>query len=201
MGATLEPDLVEAGKIWKRTEIPILQCPSDRYTHQQGSWGTGTWTAQPISCYDDVGTSYQYNFHALDPYTATAGGAILWNGNPPENGAPDVTKPTAEPTWSTLGRVLVKQALAKHSASFLMYLEDPMDYALYSRLGEIGNHGKFNRNCLGFLDGHAAYMATDTRSWCGLGWEAINQEWVQRVGQGMPRPVAYSDVTIDCNPR
>jgi prepilin-type N-terminal cleavage/methylation domain-containing protein len=199
MGGKMEPDLVEGGKIWKRTEVPVLQCPSDRYSHQQGSWGTGTWQAFPISCYDDVGTSYQYNFHALQPYTTTGSGDILWNGGYADG--PDVRRPTAQPTWSVLGRILVKQVLAKHSATFLMYLEDPMDYALYSRVGEIGSHGKFNRNCLGFLDGHAAYMVTDTRSWCGLGWEAINQEWIQRVGQDPPRPVSYADFAVDCNLR
>jgi hypothetical protein len=83
-----------------------------------------------------------------------------------------------------------------------MYLEDPMDYGLYSRVGEIGNHGKFNRNCLGFLDGHAAYAVTDVRAWCGLGWEAINQDWILHLENPEPqRPVAYADFTVDCNPR
>ena len=75
-----------------------------------------------------------------------------------------------------------------------------MDFALWSGVGEIGNHGKFNRNCLGFLDGHAAYTVTDTRGWCGVGWEAINPEWVQHVGQGTPRPVAYAQTFVRLQP-
>jgi prepilin-type N-terminal cleavage/methylation domain-containing protein len=200
MGGKMEPDFVDGTEL-RRTEVPVLHCPSDRYSHQQGSWGSGTWSASPIACYDDVGTSYQYNFHALDPYSTGGFGnvALKWNGNNVDMNR--LNDPTYTPTWSVLGRILVKQVLAKQSASFVMYLEDPMDYALYSRVGEIGNHGKFNRNCLGFLDGHAAYSATDMRSWCGLGWESINKEWILRTGQAEPRPVCYADFTVDCNQR
>ena len=94
MGGKMEPDLVNGTEI-RRTEIPVLQCPSDRYSHQQAFYDVGA--VQPRSCYDDVGTSYQYNFHALEPIGGGAhtGGGILWNGNPPANGVPDVQKPSA----------------------------------------------------------------------------------------------------------
>jgi prepilin-type N-terminal cleavage/methylation domain-containing protein len=191
MGGKLENDLFDGTKIWKRAEVPILQCPSDKYTHQR-SFMT-TLDLQPVSCYDDVGTSYQYNLHAMNPESKTGTGeGVLWN----EAACNPWTGPG---TWNDLGKVLVKQVLAKHSATFVMFLEDPMDWALNQHTQEIGNHGKMGRNGLGFLDGHAEYKATDTRVWCGVGWAAINPEWVRTV-EVTPRPVAYGEFFVNCDP-
>jgi prepilin-type N-terminal cleavage/methylation domain-containing protein len=198
MGGKLEADIYNGAVIEKRAEVPVANCPSDRYSHQRGNWGGGQpWDTEPISCYDDVGTSYQYNLHAISPESRTgmSGGGLVFNGVTDGN----LWEPPG--TWSEYGQIMVKSVLAKHAATFVMFLEDPMDYNLSLQLQGIGNHGKFSRNPLGFLDGHAVYTVTDTRNWCGLGWEAIDAEWVQRVGQDPPRPVAYPEWFISCDPR
>ena len=192
LGAKVDPDTYEGANLVRRTEVPVLQCPSDRSSHQRLNWGSpeiGEATEQR-SCYDDVGTSYQYNLHAIGADTATQ---IEWNGD---------SDPWTRPgTWDDYGQLLVKQVLAKHSATFVMYLEDPMDADLNDRFPRYkGNHGKFDKHCVGFLDGHAEYKATDSRGWCGLGWQAINVEWIRTVGV-TPLPASYTDMlTVNCNP-
>jgi prepilin-type N-terminal cleavage/methylation domain-containing protein len=199
MGGKLEADLYDGPTMLKRAEIPVVQCPSDRYSHQRGDWGGGKpWETVAMSSYDDVGTSYHYNMHGISPesHSGLGGKGLYYNGlldsdlwNPPG-------------TWTTYGQTLVKQVLAKHSATYVMFLEDPMDYALTQQSQEIGNHGKFARNPLGFLDGHASYALTDTRNWCGLGWEALNAEWVwHTTSPEPPRPVSYPEPYISCDPR
>lgn len=164
MGGQVPADLYIGGTLEKRAEIPVLQCPSDSSSFQRRFWTAET-EASAMSCYDDVGTSYQYNLHALFQ--------VDWHGN---------RNPWAKPgDWQDIGRQLVKDVLAKYSATYLMFLEDPVDRALPDALGiiELGWHGKFGRHAVGFLDGHAEYKALDTRGWCGAGWYAINPEWIK----------------------
>jgi hypothetical protein len=192
LGAPVQPDLYAGGQLRQRTPIPRLQCPSDRYSHQR-SFGSGL-DVQPFSCYDDVGTSYQFNMHALNPETHGGGDGLLYNGTPDS----DLFSPPG--TWTSYGNILVNQVLARHSASFTMFLEDPMDWALAQRTQEIGNHGELGKHSVGYLDGHADYAHRDTRGWCGVGWEAINPEWVLSISSEPPRPVAYSNYFINCYP-
>jgi prepilin-type N-terminal cleavage/methylation domain-containing protein len=186
MNTKLDPDVYESGQIVKRTEVPVVCCPSDRYSYQRSDWQTGQAKRQGLSCYDDVGTSYQFNLHALMD--------TLYYDSPND--------PFQKPLdWQELGQLLVRQVLGKHSATYVMFLEDPMDWGITEgvKVVEIGNHGKFGKHCMGFLDGHAVYMFADTRGWCGLGWVAINPEWVRRWGGGYPR-VSYADFKKNCNP-
>jgi prepilin-type N-terminal cleavage/methylation domain-containing protein len=166
MGGKLASDLYVNNEIARKADIPVLHCPSDMTaSHQRWFWGSGGDQTSPISCYDDVGTSYQYNLHALFD--------VNWNGD---------TDPWNKPgDWQDIGHELVKNVLEKASATFVMFLEDPMDWGLGYGIPEMGNHGKFMRHCAGFLDGHAEYKAMDTRGWCGTGWAAINPQWVRSV--------------------
>ena len=184
MGAAIEPDLYEGNNIVNRTEIPVLECPSDQYSNQRRfGAGGGDDDSLAISSYDDVGTSYHYNLHALEE--------VDWNGN---------TDPWSAPgTWQDIGRLLVRVTMARHSSTFVMFLEDPMDWGLYNSVMELGNHGKFGKNAMGFLDGHAEYMSTDTRGWCGLGWVAICPDWVKTWGN-IPKPAHYTDMDKNCDP-
>ncbi|MBU0638313.1 MAG: hypothetical protein KKB50_05565, partial [Planctomycetes bacterium] len=118
---------------------------------------------------------------------------VSWNGD---------TNPWERPgTWDDYGQLLVKQVLAKHSAVFVMFLEDPMDADLNDRaVRYIGNHRKYGRHALGFLDGHAEYKATDTRAWCGVGWAAINPAWVRIGGVVVTLPAGYTSPFANCNP-
>jgi prepilin-type N-terminal cleavage/methylation domain-containing protein len=165
MGGKVPSDLYQGGTIWKRADVPVLQCPSDLYSHQRVFWTSSGTEPLPISCYDDVGTSLQYNLHALFD--------VNWNGDTDPN-----TKPG---DWTEIGHELVKNVLAKQSASYLMYLEDPLDWAFGYGIVTMGNHGKFGRQCAGYLDGHADYKFLDTRGWCGPGWEGINRTWIATI--------------------
>jgi len=181
VGTELPNDVYEGSTIAKRAEVPVLSCPSDRYSHQQHFWQPNPGES-PISCYDDVGTSYHYNLHAMFD--------VDWNGD-----RDPWTKPG---DWQEIGQLLVRQTLAKYSSTYLMYLPDPLDWGLHDQNIDgrpdvgmtIGNHGKFGKHALGFLDGHSAYMFVDSRAWCGPGWQAINPEWIRRYGH-VPRPAHY----------
>jgi len=181
MGADVEPDLEVGGEVVKRTEIPVLQCPSDHFSNQRRFRESPSET-EGISCYDDVGTSIQYNLHALL-------GTNVDIGDP------------AGRIWTNLGRALVRDVLQKYSSTYVMYLPDPMDWGVhYENMNQmIGNHGKFSKHSCGFLDGHAEHMFCDTRSFGGVGWTAINPSWISRWGQPRPRPIHYMsfDYSID----
>jgi prepilin-type N-terminal cleavage/methylation domain-containing protein len=185
LGGKVERDIYLNNKLEKRTEVPVCQCPSDHSTHQRGDWGSGQGDAVEIACYDDVGTSYQYNLHALEN--------VNWYGD---------TDPWTKPgDWNDIGHELVKNVLIKHSSTYVMFLEDPMDWALPDVTGVIlvGWHGKFGRNCAGFLDGHADYKFMDTRGWCGPGWAALNEEWVGTPDRTPPIHYQSSGPVNDMN--
>jgi hypothetical protein len=190
MGNKVEDDIHVGSTIEKYTDVPVLRCPGDRYSHQRG-FNTNL-DVQPISCYEDVGTSYQYNLHsfgytqhkmylekfqtntwvAFDPWAAGADG------------------------WNVIGRAVVKAALAKQAARYVMFLEDPVDWGLDQKTPQIGNHGKFNRHPFGYLDGHAVYLAADTRKYCGLGWVAIMPDWVKTWTYDVPPPFRYKQGSV-----
>jgi prepilin-type N-terminal cleavage/methylation domain-containing protein len=165
MGGKVEPDLFLEGKRVKRTDVPVCQCPSDMsYSYQSSNWEPGGEANGAFSCYDDVGTTYQYNLHALFD--------VQWHDS--------TASPWGKPgDWNDLGHEIVRDALRKYASSYTMYLDDPMDFAVGTKTIVVGNHGKFGRHALGFLDGHADYKFVDTRGWCGPGWQAINSEWIR----------------------
>ena len=131
-------------------------------------------------------TSFHYNLQALQD--------VEWNRD---------RNPWDPPgTWGERGQLLVKNVLAKHSATYTMYFESPMDWGIdeSNKTITVGNHGKFGKHTLGFLDGHAAYMYCDTRAWCGVGWVGINPEWIKSWNY-TPTPAHYFDwVRKNCNP-
>jgi len=181
MGGKMPGDLIMSDGARRRADIPVLHCPSDMASHQRLFWvGTATDPPLPIPCYDDVGTSYQYNLHALFD--------VIW---PNRTDPPDPRDPTSDRYWKEVGHQLVRDVLLKHGSTYVMYIEDPMDWGLSWGIAEIGNHGKFKRYEAAFLDGHAEYKSMDTRGWCGQGWAAINQEWVPIFGS--TKPMCYSD--------
>lgn len=190
LGSGVQRDTYINNQLVKRTEIPVLQCPSDRYTNMRGLDDPSK-AHMAIATYDDIGTSYHYNLAALvntniDPWGPP--------GNQGEN-------------WKVIGRALVKECLARHSSTYVMFLEDPMDYGLPrpedgKPVGtlEVGNHGRLARNSVGFLDGHAEYKSTDTRRWCGPGWAAIVPSWRYN---GVRSPPIYYKVDAgrkNCDP-
>jgi prepilin-type N-terminal cleavage/methylation domain-containing protein len=192
LGSKVEPDLWIGGKIEAYTEIPVLTCPSDKVSHQRMFSGSAT-DVWGDSSYKDVGTSYHYNAHSLFDKLAWGTGhdSNFWS---------------APGDWQEAGLLLVKQVLAKHSGTYVMFLEDSMDWAMGGTdepISEMGNHGKFDRHCMGFLDGHAEYKQADTDgNWCGVGWAVINPEWISRPGR-IPQPAHYWPLSrkINCDPK
>ncbi len=179
MGGDMEPDLYEGGQLVKRTEVPTLECPGDRTSHQR-FWDSATEAVQ-ISSYDDIGTSYHFNMHAISDTNIDE-----WQNN----GA----------GWTTLVRALVKDTMGGMVATLTFYHEDPMDYALDNEVERLGNHRKLSKHTVGFLDGHADYKLMDTRDHCGVGWQSINPNWVYKFG--MQRPPIYYDLPgKNCDPK
>ena len=162
LGRSPEPDLYVNNQLVQRTEVPVLRCASDRNSRQRVFEPGGE---QPLSTYDDVGTSYHYNLHALFD--------VNWHND---------TTPWEKPgDWVDIGRDLVRAVLDKFAATYVMFLEDPLDLSIGAHTLELGNHGKFATHCIGALDGHAEYRRLDTRRWCGPGWATIVPAWVRTV--------------------
>lgn len=132
----------------------------------------------PVGFIDDVGTSYQWNLHALTD--------VDWNGDRDPWYPPGI--------WQDYGDLLIDDVLKAHAGLFTFYIEGPMDWGLsdaYKGMSiEIGNHGQFGYHSAGYLDGHAEYRFFDTRRWCGPGWAAINPSWIRTFGT-IPRPAHY----------
>ncbi len=191
MGGKLPSDIPLQDGTLKRAEIPVVACPSDNWSHQfYTNWGSGEVTASDeMSAYDDVGITYQYNLHAMED--------VNWIGD---------TDPWTKPgDWAQIGHELVRNVLVKQSATYVMFLEDPMDasYASSARTPEMGYHGKFSRYSAGYLDGHADYKFFDTRAYCGPSWEVLNKAWVAWPGTTTP-PISYlvrgTSSDKDCQP-
>jgi prepilin-type N-terminal cleavage/methylation domain-containing protein len=189
MGTELEPDLKDGDVVLKRTEVPVLQCPSDKLSNQRRFHNANAEQVQ-ISGYDDVGTSYHYNLHALDPKPYH----VNFQGS---------TDPWQVPgKWRDIGQALAKNVMAKYSGSFVMYFEDPMDWGINGTIQtqQMGSHGKFSKHCSGFLDGHAEHKFMDTRTRGGPGWAAINPDWIRRIGEPPPGNIFYNSFQVNMDP-
>ena len=207
LGAQIEPDLflqpgVESSR--QRTEVEICRCPGDRSSHQSIDWdGTPSQPPVGVACYDDVGTSYQYNIHALSPrasghWTGRAGrelGVPFGNSN-----SEDLWYNMGE-GWAIAGKAQVKRTLAKQASTYVIFMEDPMDWGLSFGVPVLGAHGKVNKHGVAFLDGHAENKNCDTRKYCGVGWESIVTDWIYGWDAAEPpRPFYYRDQYINCDP-
>ena len=201
LGGKIERDTMLGDGTRQRVEVEVLHCPGDRFSHQYLDWGTGgpNKTLQQISCYDDVGTTYQYNMHVFDPgKSGSMGGnqqnTVVW----PWGG--DLWYNNGR-GWTMAGQLMTKAVLQKQASTFVMFLPDSMDWGSTWKSPEIGTHGKINKHEMGFLDGHAEYKTGDTRGYCGLGWEMIVRSWVWYYDM-LDEPPApfYRDQGINCDP-
>ncbi len=177
LGGRVEADLTDGGEVIKRTEVPMLKCPSDQTSHQRrfsSSTGAG------ISAYDDVGTSYLVNLHAVEDTNVDE-----WQND--------------GQGWSELARSALATTAQRQPDSFIWFMEEPLDWGLHDRIHVIGNHEEISRHSVGFRDGHAEYLFVDSHFWCGSGWEAINTAW--QWGPNIERgAVFYILLTKDCQP-
>ena len=126
-------------------EAPLFGCPSDNISAQ---W---QWGGRPagMSTYDNVGTSYQLNFHWWDQ---TADSPC-----PPGSGF----------CWpyrlSTLGYLIYEKYIVRQPERFITMIEEPADSGLGTDIQTMGYHGDFSTHMAAFADGHAEYLYMDTR--------------------------------------
>ncbi|MGD8454729.1 MAG: prepilin-type N-terminal cleavage/methylation domain-containing protein [Phycisphaerae bacterium] len=184
LGAVPEFDRMNGNNVEKRTEMYLMRCPSDRVSHQRFFHDVDN-EGEGLNCYDDVGTSYHYSLHAMlrgssfDVYKGELNymqmNGYLWYRN----------------GWSIINRALINQVMNFNPSTYVMYMEDPMDFAAGNRVQRIGNHRKFSKHTAAFIDGHASYKMFDTRGFCGPGWHLLNPSWIVYEGQGHPEPFHY----------
>ncbi|MFO0839317.1 MAG: type II secretion system protein [Phycisphaerae bacterium] len=165
---------IQGADVGANDPVPVMQCPSDVSSFQRQITTPGLTEGDPFSCYDDIGTSYQFNFHALD---TTGGSPDPWVSN--GNG------------WQQNLRKLLRDGGLGFSSRLVWYFENPHNYGIRQRVQTVGNHRQFSVHSVGMLDGHAEYRLMDSRKYCGPGWYVINPLWVWRVGQTRPIPTNY----------
>lgn len=156
--ATLTPDEVNGNVTIRRTEYPWFKCPSDSGSTQRIFGQPGNSAASSMSTYDDIGTSYHFNIY------------FFIDTNQGNNFA----------VWERLQRDAIRDSHGNNSGRFVLYWEDPMDFALFNFVQRMGFHKVFSRHSVGFLDGHAENKLMDTRSFGGSGWVALNVNWIKR---------------------
>jgi prepilin-type N-terminal cleavage/methylation domain-containing protein len=179
IGTEPEPDMRDgSGTIISYTEVPQLQCPSDTRSYQRLLDTNDEGEAKGISAYHDIGTSYHFNLTFI-----FRGTSLDSNVDIKKQGMP----PARFENWfwydggcDVITRDGIRTAMNKHSSEFIMFWEDPMDYGinLSDPISVMGQHKKFSRYSVMFLDGHVRNMRLDLRKFCGPGWYASIPEWI-----------------------
>ena len=149
---TVPDDWAGGAETWPTEETPSYKCPSDTIS-AQWQWNQGGTDSTQVSAYDDVGSSYQLNFH--------------WWQQALDDEACDGVVPNL-PCRVNLGVLLYLGQMNKNPSRFVALMEDPMDYGLASGWPgpgsqEMGFHGRFSKHVTFFLDGHAGIGLMDTR--------------------------------------
>ena len=146
----------EIDRITPTEEMPMFKCPSDRIS-AQWQWGVFSDTSETISAYDDVGTSYQMNFHFTDQE--------LFESCPE-----GIDPPCQDHLIGVLGSQLYLGQMARHAARFIALMEDPCDWGLGAvgsggagGIQTMGFHGRFSKHVTFRMDGHAEHRLMDTR--------------------------------------
>lgn len=138
----------EADPFTPTQEAPLFKCPSDNLT-AQWQWG-GTYSPSPAA-YDDVGTSYQMNFH-------------WWSQVDAQDCPPDQPGICWSYKISTLGGLIYEKYRRRQPERFITMMEDTADWGLGAGgFQTMGYHGEFSKHMAAFADGHAEYFYMDTR--------------------------------------
>ena len=153
-------------------DVLELCCYDDRTTYARAALQSD---AAPLSqpCYDDIGTSFHFNLHAI------TGTTIDGDGKNGEN-------------WTLLSQAMFRVVLSHSASTFLAFLPDPANYALGQHVMINGNHGKLGKHEAGYLDGHAEYVFLDTTRWSGERWTALVPNWAPQADGGRPFKVHYT---------
>lgn len=146
------------GELGPFDPVDVLRCPSDQGSYQR-VYDDNPWEQEPVTAYDDIGTSFHYNLHGWTDLSDFDG-----------------SKPVQ--SWKKAHRALMREGLAGFAARYAMYFEDPLDWAVHEKVQVMGNHRRFSFHSIGFMDGHAANIYVDSRKWCGAGWTLLNPNWL-----------------------
>jgi prepilin-type N-terminal cleavage/methylation domain-containing protein len=133
-----------AHPVRKTQQADVFRDPSDLNGHQRN------WPAENnpvISCYDDVGTTYQWNAR-MTPYV------MRRRGDPVPPGIPD---PDGRPGFNWATRQL-RISDGFMPSLFVWVFDETPDIVCNNGTDLINGYGDKNKAVLGFVDGHAAYM-------------------------------------------
>ncbi|MDX2114114.1 MAG: DUF1559 domain-containing protein [Planctomycetota bacterium] len=133
-----------------RTELPLYRCPSDVGTYQRDStW----WSPRPnlvlnpsVTCYDDVGTSYQLN---TKWFRAALQENVRWPG-------PNGPRSKVE-VWNRT-KSHFRKGQMEAPARFVWLHDQVMDVAAIAGNSRNGDHGRLLRSAAAFMDGHVEYL-------------------------------------------
>ncbi len=122
-------------------QMPAFRDPTDKISYQfKTPFPTPDYT---MGCYDDVGSSYQFNLKWLD----TAEIKKFWNGGQPVQAM-------------AMGLKYMRLADTFYSTKFVIYNDQYADIVINNtneKAMVVNGYGDTNRSILGFLDGHASY--------------------------------------------
>ncbi len=122
----------------RRLELPAYRCPSDQRTFQRNFWRTGE--PDPISSYDDVGTSYHMN--------------VKWWFASARGGENDLER------WERTRFQFRKGGLGGPSRFVWLY-DQIMDVVTITARSFEGDHGGTNKAKVAFMDGHVEYLRVE----------------------------------------
>lgn len=145
------------------TELEVYESPGDTYSYQT-NWPRGS-EGEPISSYDDVGTSYHTNLRWFDPLREVY-------ENQGFSGSEAFDKAFRG------GLTRMKLASDFNTSTFVFIHDQTADIAtqddnraqtLYPN-GIMGEFGEMNKSCMTFFDGHVEYLKLEL-------WEANTKDY------------------------
>jgi hypothetical protein len=120
-------------------QLPVVRDPSDMIGHQQ-NWPNNN-ASPAVSCYDDVGTSYQWQSKWWDQV--------------------DMTSSLSFEKKFELGARRFKTADSFQPSRMVWLYDEWADIVMNLRATDLpvrNGYGDFNKSVMGFMDGHAAYL-------------------------------------------
>jgi len=155
----------------KNFQLPVFKDPSDTVGHQGDQWPAPvSGTRAGLSCYDDVGSSYQWQAKWFEQIEAQ-NGSLAWK---------DIFR---------IGNNRFKLADSFQPSRMVMYWDEWADIVVYETqpTAQVRNgYGDINKSVMGFLDGHAGYIT------CIPGGPTQNIDPVTN------RPLAYENDKYTC---
>ncbi len=146
----LYPDISfnkEAGK--EPIELPVFRCPSDKGTYQRTFNHPLPVYDTTVTCYDDVGTSYQLN---VKWWRSALQGEVKIPGGKPDAGTAGL--------WRAI-EPMFKRANFTAPARFIWLYDQTMDFVSIKGFAWKGEHGGDNTSTAAFMDGHVEYLQVE----------------------------------------